>query len=64
MLKLIFLGLFLQSCFILSVKAWHVPPANFIKEFAIEHQVTSITIYLPIENASPWITWHKKDFSK
>ena len=64
MKKLISLGLFLQSYIILIVKAWDVPPANFIKEFAIEHQVTSITIYLPTEDASPWITWHKSHFSK
>ena len=64
MMKLLSLGLFLQSCTLLFVKAWDIPPANFIEEFAIEHQITSITIYLPTENASPWITWHKRHFSK
>ena len=63
-MNLISLGLFLQSSIVLIVEAWHVPPANFIKEFAIEHQVTSITIYLPAENENPWITWYKRDFSR
>ena len=64
MMKILFTGLLLQSYFLLFTMAWDVPPANFIKEFAIEHQITSITIYMPTENVSPWIAWHKEHFAK
>ena len=55
--------LFLSTC-IKHVNGWDIPPANFIHEFATHHQLTSATFYLPTENAIPWLTWHKKHFSK
>ena len=65
-MKFISLGLlFAQSICPLVVYSWVVPPANFINEFAIQHQLTSTTIYLPTNIADPcWISWYRKYFSK
>ena len=65
-MEFIFLGLIFAQwiCSIAMIHAWVVPPANFINEFAIQHQLTSITIYLPTNMADPWVSWYRKYFSK
>ena len=62
-MELILLGLIFAQC-ISPIVAWVVPPANFITEFAIQHQLTSVTIYLPTNMADPWISWYRKYISK
>ena len=44
--------------------AWDIPPANFLCEFAIAHDRSSIIIYLPNNLSKEWINWHKNSFSK
>ena len=64
-MEFILLGLiFAQSILCPLIHAWVVPPGNFINEFANQHQLTSITIYLPSNMADPWVSWYRKYFSK
>ena len=63
-MKIVALNFLVTSCMFLFVNGWEIPPANFIHEFATEHQLTSATFYLPTEDAIPWLVWHKKHFSK
>ena len=63
-MKFILLGLSVYSYIFSFVNAWDVPPVNFIHDFASDHQLLSVTIYLPAESKIPWVTWHKKFFLK
>ena len=57
----IIVGTLLCSC---ESNAAHIlPPAEFINEFAHEHDRNFITFYIPENSSVKWLKWHKNSVS-